>query len=79
MVHECHIRTKGPIVELSTCEMARLLRLGIGIEDEDMTRKLLIVILAFFGNCKAVPRANVVIRGTTVGPDWVRPSSGLCK
>ena len=44
-----------------------------------MARNLLIVLAASCGTSKASPRANVVIKGTTVGPDWVRPVSGLCK
>ena len=40
---------------------------------------LLSAILMLCGKCEAGPRTNVVIRGTTVGPDWVSPKSGQCK
>ena len=44
-----------------------------------MARELLLVIVALNNNCNAIPRADVVIWGTTVGPDWARPNSGQSK
>ena len=44
--------------------------------DMPMAWKLLILIVFLNGKCNAIPRADVVIWGTTVGPDWVRPNSG---
>ena len=41
--------------------------------------RLLIVILAQFEEGKAHARKNVITRGTTVGPGWVRPPPRLCK
>ena len=70
-IHSCQeacCRIYGKIVEA-----------GIEFKDINMAWKLLAVIVALNGSCNAIPRTNVVIKGTTVGPDWARPRSGQSK